>query len=100
MSKVQSSRWYPTSNQIDTPEKMQNTLRIMLDQHYALQDAHDKLMAATSAPSEEPSSPYPPGSGPTDTMICGLRVQPVDTTTLSNGATVKWNKSTGTFIVS
>ena len=94
-----SARWYPNSNQITTPEQMLTTLRQVLNQHYALTDQVNALSAkpAADAPaSAKPSGP-PPGCGPADSQICGLRVAPVDTKALANGATLKFNKNSGNF---
>jgi hypothetical protein len=91
-----SGRWYPNSNQIKTPEQMLTTLRQVLNQHYALTDQVNALSKQTADPSAKPSGP-PPGCGPADSQICGLRVAPVDTKALANGATLKFNKNSGNF---
>ena len=98
------SHWYPQANEISSHASLQNTLRVVLDQFYALQDQHDMLMqshAALEGQVREQSASAregpPPGSGPTDTQICGLRVTPIDTNSLANGASLKYNKSLGQF---
>jgi hypothetical protein len=90
-----TTRWYPTTEQLKDPAALHNTFRQLLEQHYALQDQVTRLTAQAAAPATKSPSGPPPGSGPTDTQICGLRVLPVDTQTLANGATLKWNKSQG-----
>lgn len=87
-------RWYPTPDQIKRdPERV---IRQVLKQHYDLLDRHEALLARVNAPQTKPTGP-PPGSGPTDTMLCGLRVEPVDSRTLANGATLKWVAADGRF---
>jgi hypothetical protein len=92
--------WYPSSDQLKDPASTQRAMKQVLDQLYALQDQHDKLQAAHSALQAKVNAPVsgpPPGSGPTDTQILGLRVEPVDTQVLANGAALKFNKARGTF---
>lgn len=92
-----TTRWYPTTEQLKDPAALHNTFRQLLEQHYALQDQVTRLTAQAAAPAANSSSGPPPGSGPTDTMLCGIRVQPVDTKNLANGATLKYNSSQGNF---
>jgi hypothetical protein len=75
---------------------MLTTLRQVLNQHYALTDQVNALSKQASDPPAAPSGP-PPGCGPADSQICGLRVVPVDTQKLANGATLKFNKNSGNF---
>jgi hypothetical protein len=100
-------RWYPTKSQLTDIDATHRTLKQVLDQFYALQDSHDALqkqvagMASAASPaSTSTGSPFPPGSGPSDTKILGLNVAPIDTETLANGATLKFNKAGGNFVVS
>ena len=87
-------RWYPSKQQIkEDPEAV---IRQVLKQHYDLQDRHTALLAKVNTPAAKPTGP-PPGSGPTDTMLCGLRVAPVDSRALANGATLKWVAADGRF---
>jgi len=90
------SRWYPTRDRLGSPAQLAEAFRVLLDQHYALQDRHDALLAKVNAPSSKTAEP-PPGSGPTDTMLCGLRVEPVDSRTLANGAVLTWVAKDGRF---
>jgi hypothetical protein len=99
-SPAPSNRWYPTESQLKDPASTTRALKQVLDQfytlqtqHQALQHSHDALLAKTNV---KPSGP-PPGSGPSDTQLLGLRVEPVDTNNLANGATLKYNSSRGTF---
>jgi len=87
-------RWYPTTQQLKDPSSLERSFRQLLDQHYALQDAHDELLAKVNAPTDKLKGP-PPGSGPTDTQICGLYVAPIDTRTLADGAALKFSKKNG-----
>jgi hypothetical protein len=96
-TQTKPSRWYPTTGQLKDPDAVERALRQVLDQHYALQDqfhalskAHADLKAATTGDKM-------PGHGPADTRICGLFVQPVDTNTMANGATLKFNRTQGNF---
>jgi hypothetical protein len=38
----------------------------------------------------------PPGAGPTDSILLGLPVTPIDANTLATGAALKFNKAKGT----
>jgi hypothetical protein len=90
-----TSRWFPNQTQLAGPDTLERSFRQLLTMHYSLQDRFDALMQRQSAKTMQEQSGG--GGGPVDTMIAGLRVQPVDTTTLANGATLKWDKASGTF---
>lgn len=94
------SHWYPTISQLKDPASAHAMMKQVLDQFYALQDQHDALAQSHAALSAKvnatPEGP-PPGSGPADTQLCGLRVAPIDSNSLANGATLKYNKATGNF---
>lgn len=89
------SRWFPTRNQLDDPEKLLSTLRQVLTQHYNLVDTFNEYKKMNPPAPASPATP--PGSGPADTMLLGLPVAPVDTATLANGATLKFVKAAGNF---
>ena len=94
------SRWYPAADQLKDPVASARTLKQVLDQLYALQDSHAALTAqvgASATGAGKGASASPPGSGPTATQLCGLRVAPINTDTLANGATLKYNKANGNF---
>ena len=94
------SHWYPTIDQVKDPSATQRAFKQVLDQFYALQDQHDALKRehdTLKAKVSDAKDGPPPGSGPTDTQLLGLRVAPIDTQTLANGATLKYNKATGNF---
>ena len=91
------SRWYPTREQL-APENLERTLRQVLKQHYDLQDRYDALAAKVNAPATAAPKGPPPGCGPTDTQLLGLRVAPVDTTTLADGVKLTWVKAQGQFV--
>lgn len=97
MSAQRQSNWYPTRDQLDSPDKMLSAMKQVLDQHYALQDRVNAQDAKTAASSPAVPSGPPPGSGPTDTQILGLRVVPVNPSKLANGATLKYNAKKGQF---
>lgn len=94
-----NQRWYPSANQLKDPESIERSFRQLLTQHYDLIDRHQALVDKVNAPVAKPTGP-PPGSGPVDTQLLGLRVAPVDTDQLANGATLKWNKVNGNFEIS
>jgi hypothetical protein len=94
------SRWYPTETALKGPRETQRTLKQVLDQLYSLQDQHNALQQAHSelqAKVGGKASGPPPGSGPADTQLLGLYVEPVDTNTLADGTALKFNKARGTF---
>jgi hypothetical protein len=95
-----SGRWYPSSHQLKDASATEQAFRRLLEMHYDLVDSHMALQGQVTKPAATEGtegSPPPPGSGPTDTQILGLRVAPVDAQTLANGATLKWNKTKGQF---
>ena len=95
----EDSRWFPTRNQLENPDKLMSTLRQVLQQHYALVDQFDAYRKA-HPPAQSSTSGPPPGSGPTDSMLCGLFVTPVDVQALADGATLKFVKKNGNFTFS
>lgn len=95
------NRFYPPN----TPENKH--IRYVLDQLYSLHDAHEETKTALAQAQQQVkqltqklSTPYPAGSGPIDTIFLGLPVQPIDTNTLADGTVPKFNKKSGSFIVS
>lgn len=93
---AQTHKWYPVAERLQTPDDHARALKQILDQHYALQRQVNSMMQAQPDNTPAAKGP-PPGSGPTDTQLLGLRVKPVDTQTLANGATLKYNSTTGQF---
>ena len=91
------SHWYPTEDQLKSTATLKNTLRIVLDQFYALQDQHDALKKSHDALSAKVAADPPSANGPATTKFLGLNVEPVDTNSLANGAILKYNKAKGTF---
>jgi hypothetical protein len=100
MSEEKSSRWYPTSSQLKDPEWTERSFRQMLKQHYDLQDQvngmREQMASDTRGRGKKPDAP-PPGSGPSDSMLLGLRVAPVDSATLADGTTLTYVKAAGNF---
>lgn len=90
------NRWYPSHEQLKDPAAAAAAFKQVLDQFYALQDSHADLAAKINAPTATTSGP-PAGSGPTDSQLLGLHVAPIDTATLADGATLKFNKASGNF---
>jgi hypothetical protein len=93
-SAASADKWYPTRTQLEGTPALERAFRQLLTQHYELRD---KFNAMEAKQKETQNPKHPPGSGPTDTQLCGLYVQPVNPQTMANGATLKWNKSTGNF---
>jgi hypothetical protein len=98
---AKGSRWYPSQNQLRDPVTTERSFRQVLDQLYALADSHAALTkkvagmesASSAAAKSAEKSPFPPGSGPTDSAICGLRVAPVDTASLADGTKLTFVKA-------
>lgn len=92
-------RWYPSKQQLAKPEELERAMRQVLKQHYDLVDRHNDLLDRVGKLSVAggTSSQFPPGSGPADTLLLGLRVLPVDTQTLADGATLKFVKAQANF---
>lgn len=88
------SRYFPTTDKLDSPRNLLSVFQQVLTQHYKLRDDFDKYRSEHPAKKEEGPSP---GGGPTDTKICGLFVTPIDVATLADGATLKFDKKNGTF---
>lgn len=98
-SNPQQARYYPTEVDLSTPKKARAVLQQVLKQHYELADSHTVLkqqntdLAAQVATLQR----IPPPGGPTNTQILGLPVIPIDTSSLANGATLKWDRASGSF---
>ncbi len=89
-------RWYPSSQELKDPAALERSFRQLLTQHYTLQDQFNDLKSKPSAPAT--SSPAPASTdSPAGTKFLGLHVAPVDTQTLVDGATLKFNKKAGNF---
>jgi hypothetical protein len=84
---------------VKDPASVQRTLKQVLDQFYALQDRHAELQSQmqTTVKGTTQSKGALAGSGPTDTMLLGLRVAPVDTSTLIDGVKLTYVKAQGRF---
>ena len=91
-----STRWYPNVSDLQTPEGAHRVLKQVLDQHYSFVD---RVNAQAKAPAPAAASAADT-SGPATTKFMGLNVAPIDTSSLANGATLKWDKVNGTFKVS
>lgn len=91
------NQWYPTSNQIDTPEKLHATLKQVLDLHYGLANQHNDLQRRVAA-MPLPAKAAPTGNAPATTSLLGLPVGPVDITTLTDGVKLTYDKKSRSFI--
>ena len=94
-----TSRWYPTVTAVGTPEDTHRVFKQVLDQLYSLQDQHNDLkqQVAAAGAASAPSTAKFPGNPSTSTLL-GLPVTPADPSTLADGATLKFSKSTRSFI--
>ncbi len=90
-------RWYPSVEQLKDPKAVERSFRQLLTQHYDLQDRFVALHTRVNAIVDSKPSGPPPGSGPTDTMLLGLRVAPTDVQSLANGAVLTFSKKDGNF---
>lgn len=99
---ISKQHYYPTESDLSTPAKARSVLQQVLKQHYELRDAHDALQTAHAQTIAELAAlkSRPPAMGPLNSQVVGLPIQPVDVKSLANGATIKWNSATGTFIIS
>jgi hypothetical protein len=98
MPQPQSSgaRWFPTTEQLKDPAATERAFRQVLTQFYALQDRVNAMtIGAVGAASGKPAAEPAPGNGPADSILVGLNIAPVDTTTLANGATLQYDKAAG-----
>jgi hypothetical protein len=95
--------WYPQADQLKDPATTARALKQVLDQFYALQDQHDALRKAHNELQSKVgsgttgTSVHPPGSGPSDSMVLGLRILPVDVQTLADGTKLTFVKKDGNF---
>ena len=87
--------------------RLSNDLRIAYQQIYDIHDAHQETVKQLQQARAELENlkqrfagPYPPGNGPLDSVLVGLPVQPIDASALADGATLKFSKKTGNFVVS
>ena len=94
---MSQQRWFPSREQLKDPASLERTLRQVLTQHYDLVDAHAETRKMIPPPTNATSSGPPPGSGPSDSMLLGLRVVPVDVQTLADGTKLTFVKKDGTF---
>lgn len=102
MPQSKPNRWYPSPAQLADPSALERSLRQVLSQHYALVDRVDAMTkaAGTKPAAAATASPFPPGSGPTDTYLLGLPVTPIDVETLADGVTLKYSAKQRSFIFS
>lgn len=97
MPKVQSNRYYPTTDKLGSPRDIRSVFKQVLDQHYRLVDAFEAYKRDNPPKTAGANGTPPLGSGPADTMLLGLRVAPVDTSTLADGTKLTYVKAAGHF---
>ena len=92
------AKWFPSKNQLSTPDDLERAFREVLRLHYAssnkLNTLHDTVgkmpqMAGTKA-SQVPNSAAV-------TNILGLPIEPSDTTQLADGTSLKYVAATRSF---
>ncbi len=92
------SKWFPTTQQLQDPVALERSFRQSLTQQYALEARIKSLEAKGAIPvGQTQAGKFPPGSGPADSVLLGLPVQPIDAATLADGATLTWDKKAGVF---
>lgn len=94
-----SNRWYPSIDQMKDPETSMRMMKQVLDLHYALEDKVTAMQSPKKGSVAPTKGAPPPGCGPADTQILGLRVAPVDVSTLADGTRLTWVKAQGHFEV-
>ena len=100
-SKPAASRWFPQGeSQLTGSVALERTLRQVLQQHYALVDRVNEMQASSIAQAKDgaKAKPFPPGSGPSDTVLLGLPVTPVDVQTLADGVKLTYSAKQRCFI--
>jgi hypothetical protein len=88
-----ASKWFPSTSQLADPNSLQQVFQQVLTQHYALQEQVAKMTPNTSGA----AAPTAASDTPAGTKLAGLYVSPVDTQTLADGATLKFDKKAGNF---
>src|SRR5882724_1056688 len=83
--------WYPSSNQLIDPAKLEQAFREVLRLHYAqrdkVNDLHQKVNSPTVAGTKASQVPVNTAS---ITNILGLPIFPSDTTQLLDGTKLTW----------
>lgn len=93
---MSQNRWYPSAEQLKDPAALERAFRQLLKDHYSLQDKFHQLHSDMQKGKESPA----PAGSPAGTHILGLPVLPADPQALADGATLKYNKKSGTFVFS
>lgn len=95
----QTQRFFPPN----TPENRH--LRFAFEQLYALHDEHQKTKEALAASqaqvktlTEKLSGPFPPGTGPSDSVMLGIPVLAVDSSALADGTKLTFDKAQGRLV--
>lgn len=98
---MSNARWQITPQQAK-PDKLHATLKQVLKMHYDLVDQHAALQKsfADAQAQIKTLQNAPPAGGALNSQLLGIQVQPTDTQTLANGATLKYDKPSGTLKIS
>jgi len=96
--KDELKEWYPSPHQLQNPGHLESAFRETLRQLYTLRRKVNEQAKAQPAPDKTPS-PFPPGSGPSDTFIGGIPVEPFDVNTLNDGDTLQYDKANRRFVI-
>ncbi len=90
--------WYPSHLQLDTPQKLERTLREVLRLHYAQRDTVNALHTKVNAPTVAGTrASQVPTNTAAVTNILGLPIVPSDTTQLADGTKLTYVKATRSF---
>jgi len=87
------NRWYPSIQQLKDPVAIERSFRQILDHVYRLQDSQDALAAAK--PSGNGSGASASQTGPSTSVMLGLRVVPIDTVNEADGNVLTYVKANG-----
>jgi hypothetical protein len=90
-------RWYPTINQLGDAPSLERAFREVLRLHYQTVDQLNELRSSMKTPTGGGAGPGAAVNTAAITNLLGLPVQPSDTTTLADGATLKYVKATRSF---
>jgi len=85
-----STRWYPSHDQLKDPQSTERSFRETLRMLYELQDSHAALQAQLKQSNKE-AVPAQTNTASIQRFL-GLPVEPADTTQLADGVVPTYNK--------
>ncbi len=89
--------WYPSTHQLDTPEKLERAFRQVLTQHYEQRDTVSALHAKVNAPATAGTKASQVPNNAAVTNLLGLPIVPSDTTQLADGTVLTFVKAARNF---